>query len=70
MDWFEKCPYCGGEGCDEVARPQHDDPYFAVVVKCEECNGSGWVDEYGTPKGEDYEPPDAPGWESGFAENH
>lgn len=40
---FETCPYCGGEGSNEVSNPQRDDPYFAVVVKCEECNGSGWI---------------------------
>lgn len=67
---FTTCPYCGGEGCDEVSSPQHDDPHFAVVVKCDECNGSGWVDEYGTPPGVDYDYSDDMGAEFPFAENH
>ena len=40
---FEVCPYCGGEGADEVHDPQWGDPYYARVVKCTECNGSGYV---------------------------
>lgn len=35
------CPYCGGEGANEIHRPQHDDPGFCEVVKCTECNGTG-----------------------------
>lgn len=40
---METCPTCGGEGSVEHAAPQRDDPYFAVVKPCPECNGSGWV---------------------------
>lgn len=44
------CPYCGGEGANEVSEPQHDDPYYARVVKCSECNGSGYVEALTTAK--------------------
>jgi DnaJ-class molecular chaperone len=40
---YQTCPTCGGEGSWEMLAPQHDDPDFCVVVKCDECNGSGWV---------------------------
>lgn len=36
------CNLCCGEGGIEQPRPQHDDPYFAVVFKCPNCNGTGW----------------------------
>jgi hypothetical protein len=39
------CPDCCGEGSTEEPRPSHDDPYGAVVIKCERCGGSGWERE-------------------------
>ena len=36
------CNLCLGEGGWEEGRPQHDDPYFAVSIKCPSCNGTGW----------------------------
>lgn len=41
---WDTCPDCGGEGVHERSRPQHDDPYFAVVETCKGCNGVGLVD--------------------------
>lgn len=65
-DGFEICPYCGGDGQDEIPAPQHDDPGFARVVKCKPCNGTGYV----------WNDPDSPAndpmrhVEFPFAENH
>lgn len=38
----ELCKTCGGEGGREVPRPQSDDPHYCEVVRCEDCDGSGW----------------------------
>lgn len=69
-DRFTTCPYCGGEGI-EVFRVTvyehgcgfpHDD---SDERPCRECNGSGWVNEYGA------EPLDPMrGVEFPFAKNH
>jgi DnaJ-class molecular chaperone len=72
---FETCPYCGGEGhSEEFEYPFAGCPPFAVAVKCDECNGSGWVDEYGTPPGVAHDLPRGcdpmRGVEFPFAENH
>lgn len=40
--FWDTCPVCGGFGSHEEARPQHDDPYFAIVIACTDCGGSGW----------------------------
>jgi len=40
---FATCPHCCGEGEWDESRPQWDDPGYAVSVRCDECNGSGWV---------------------------
>lgn len=37
----EPCAACNGEGELEISDPQRDDPYYARVVRCENCNGSG-----------------------------
>ena len=42
---WETCSNCCGEGAYEIAKPQRDDPYFAVSEKCETCNGVGLVRE-------------------------
>ena len=42
---FTTCVACCGDGGWEKARPQHDDPHYAIWVKCDACNGSGWVCE-------------------------
>jgi len=41
--FLDTCPDCCGEGAIEIPRPQHDDPHFAVTIKCETCNGCGLV---------------------------
>jgi len=38
---WETCPDCGGEGYIEKPRPFADDPYYAVCITCETCNGAG-----------------------------
>ncbi len=40
-DILSTCPDCCGDGAQEIRKPQRDDPYFAVSVKCETCNGTG-----------------------------
>jgi DnaJ-class molecular chaperone len=42
LEQWITCEACCGEGSTEEGRPQPDDPYFAVTIKCELCNGSGW----------------------------
>lgn len=44
MTFWIFCRDCGGDGSIEIACPQHDDPYFAVVQKCETCNGASYVE--------------------------
>jgi DnaJ-class molecular chaperone len=39
----EPCKVCNGEGSLEIPDPQRDDPYYASVVRCDSCNGNGWV---------------------------
>ena len=46
---YETCGVCGGEGSIERSEPQHDDPYYAVVTRCDECNGSGIIWNGGGP---------------------
>ena len=43
VEFYNTCPLCDGEGGIEVPRPQHDDPYYCDVIKCADCNGSGWM---------------------------
>ena len=41
-DRFYPCPECEGEPIKEVSDPKRDDPYYARVVVCKNCGGSGW----------------------------
>jgi DnaJ-class molecular chaperone len=43
--FFTTCTSCWSAGGWEKARPQHDDPHYTIWVKCDACNGSGWVVE-------------------------
>lgn len=49
MNQFITCPHCGGEGSHEVPRPFWDDPYYCEVIKCDDCNGSGWAEGSANP---------------------
>ena len=44
-EFWTTCPECYGEGALEISKPQHDDPYFAISVKCPICNGVGLIQE-------------------------
>jgi len=41
-DRYYPCSECQGEPFKEVADPKRDDPYYARVVICKNCGGSGW----------------------------
>lgn len=47
---YETCGACGGEGSIEHPSPQWDDPFYAVVLKCEECGGSGFIEKRYRPE--------------------
>ncbi len=42
----QTCPVCHGEGVVNESEPLSDDPDFCKTLKCEDCNGSGLIDEY------------------------
>jgi DnaJ-class molecular chaperone len=42
-EFWLTCSDCFGEGSHEVSKPQHDDPHFAISVRCETCNGVGLI---------------------------
>ena len=44
-EFWLTCEACFGEGSIEIPEPQHDDPYYCRVVKCECCNGVGLVQQ-------------------------
>jgi len=39
---WDSCNLCCGGGGWEEARPFHNDPYYAVSIKCPSCGGTGW----------------------------
>lgn len=71
--WVER-EVCGGEGMtvhrvtvyEHGCGFPHDDTDERL---CVECNGCGGRFE-GVAPDDNYEPPDPPGWEGGFSENH
>lgn len=44
---FATCPACCGEGsverCWLESYSHRQDPHYAVVMMCDDCNGSGWI---------------------------
>jgi DnaJ-class molecular chaperone len=55
------CPTCHGSG-DVADTDFSKSPPEQVFLECKSCCGTG--------KRTDYDGPEVPGWEGGFAENH